>query len=560
MAELPRYQPTGYLPADVPRLDFANIKESIAMTQGISAALDRLSNFAFKEAAEKAQREGAQYGVENTPTMEQVLKAQEQGQSPAELFAKPGTYFGDAARKVQAQQVRIDFEAKARQNLDSVSAAIDSGAFDLNQIQTEIKAITTNNGSYRKVLASIDADEAMKFSASISNAGNAVYKKATEQYLKLVGIQNERVAEQSLNSYSTIIKDTIKAETDPKMLLERINVEKRNATALIGRSTNPEFVKKKMDELDSKIYTNIAEHLLDPDVSKNPTEALMKIQSGNVGNLSEVYKTLDKDKLGAAALKVMTDRRSSLASARDIEKLQNEDKVNGLLIEYFDPKTTGARKKTIGLEMAKSKVLSIDQIEKFLNPNLEDGDTSAFSNIMLRINTGLITDPDELRKTASKAGINGKQLGKLTERLLTKVDDFEKVAYSKLRRNAGLPDVSVGKNKQNAHQFEKEKVLNEFYEEIKQAEILDRGSFDPRKTSDIAIERYNNTVAKTATKTAAQTKINDAVKKELIGKGKVTEGFSIDADTNLDDLLSKKIINQNQYNYFIGLQTELRKQ
>ncbi len=114
------------------------------MTQGISAALDRLSSFAFKEAAEIAQREGAQYGVENAPTMEQVLKAQEQGQSPAELFAKPGTYFGDAARKVQAQQVRIDFEAKARQNLDSVSAAIDSGAFDLNQIQTEIKAITTN--------------------------------------------------------------------------------------------------------------------------------------------------------------------------------------------------------------------------------------------------------------------------------------------------------------------------------------------------------------------------------------------------------------------------------
>jgi hypothetical protein len=558
MAELPRYQPTGYLPADIPRLDFANIKEQVAMTQGINSALDRLAGFAFKEAAEKAQREGAQYGVENTPTMEQVLKAQEQGQSPAELFAKPGTYFGDAARKVQAQQVRIDFEAKARQNLDSVSAAIDSGAFDFNKIQTEIKAITTNNGSYRKVLASIDADEAMKFSASISNAGNAVYKKATEQYLKLVGIENERIADQSLNSYSTIIKDTIKAEEDPKMLLERINVEKRNATALIGRSTNPEFVKKKMDELDNKIYTNVVEHLLD--VSKSPAETLAKIQSGNVGNLSEVYKTLDKDKLGATVLKVMTDRRSSLAAARDIEKLQNEDKVNGLLIEYWDPKTTGARKKAIGLEMAKSKVLSIDQIEKFLNPNLEDGDTASFSNIMLRINTGLITDPDELRKTASKAGINGRQLSKLQERLLVKVDDFEKVAYAKLRRNAGLPDLSVGKNRQNAHQFDKEKVLNEFYEEIKQAEILDRGSFDPRKTSDIAIERYNNTVAKTATKTAAQTKINDVIKNELIKKGKVTAAFSIDADTNLDDLLSKNIINQNQYNYLTNLQTELRKQ
>ncbi len=71
MAELPRYQPTGYLPADVPRLDLANLKESVAATQGINSALDRLAGFAFKEAAERAQREGAQYGVENAPTMEQ---------------------------------------------------------------------------------------------------------------------------------------------------------------------------------------------------------------------------------------------------------------------------------------------------------------------------------------------------------------------------------------------------------------------------------------------------------------------------------------------------------
>ena len=560
MAELPRYQPTGYLPADIPRLEFANLKESVAMTQGINSALDRLSGFAFKEAAERAQREGAQYGVENPPTMEQILKAKEQGKSLEELLAKPGTYFGDAARKAQAQQVRIDFEAVARQNLETVNAKIDSGTYTLDQIQTEIKAITTNNGSYRKVLASVDAEEAMKFSASIASAGHQVYKKAIEQQIKLDGIKNEREAEQSLNAYSTSIKNILSQEKDPILLKESIENEKVQFTRKVYKSNRPEFITKKMDELDSKVYTNIAEHLLDPSVSKNPTEALIKIQSGNVGNLSELYKTLDKDKLGAAALKVMTDRRASLAAAKDIEKLGNEEKVTDLLIEYHDPKTTGARKKAIGLEMVKSRVLSIDQIEKFLNPNLENGDTAAFSNIMLRVNTGLITDPDELRKTASKAGMNGTQIGKLSERLLVKVDEFEKVAYAKLRRNAGLPDVSVGKNKQNAHQFEKEKVLNEFYEEAKQAEILDRGSFDPRKTSDIAIERYNNTVAKTATKTAAQTKINDAVKKELIGKGKVTEGFSIDADTNLDDLLSKKIINQNQYNYFIGLQTELRKQ
>jgi hypothetical protein len=50
------------------------------MTQGISAALDRLSSFAFKEAGEKAQREGMQYGAENMPSAEQVMRAMEEGQ------------------------------------------------------------------------------------------------------------------------------------------------------------------------------------------------------------------------------------------------------------------------------------------------------------------------------------------------------------------------------------------------------------------------------------------------------------------------------------------------
>jgi len=341
MAELPRYQPTGYLPADVPRLDFANIKESVAMTQGISAALDRLSSFAFKEAAETAQREGAQYGVENAPTMEQVLKAQEAGQTPQELFAKPGTYFGDAARKVQAQQVRIDFEAKARQNLEAVSSAIESGVFDLDQIQTEIKAITTKNGSYRKVLASVDADEALKFSASITSAGNAVYKKATDQYLKLVGMQNEKLVTESLNSYSTMIADVLKAEQDPTMLAERIKAEESSAIKLIERSTRPEFVKQKRDELQDKIYSNIVDHLIDS--SPNATQALLKLQKGDVGNLSELYKGLDKDKLGAMFLKRATEKASALNAAKNIEKLGNEEMVNNLLIDYYNPATSAAK-------------------------------------------------------------------------------------------------------------------------------------------------------------------------------------------------------------------------
>jgi hypothetical protein len=555
MAELPRYQPTGYLPADVPRLDFANIKESVAMTQGISAALDRLSNFAFKEAAETAQREGAQYGVENAPTMDQVLKAQDQGKTPQELFAKPGTYFGDAARKVQAQQVRIDFEAKARQNLEAVSSAIESGVFDLDKIQSEIKAITTKNGSYRKVLASVDADEALKFSASITSAGNAVYKKATDQYLKLVGMQNEKLVTDSLNSYSTMIADVLKAEQDPTMLAERIRAEENSAIKLIERSSRPEFVKQKRDELQDKIYSNIVDHLINS--SPNATQALLKLQKGDVGNLSELYKGLDKDKLGAMFLKRATEQASSLSAAKNIEKLGNEEMVNNLLIDYYNPATSAAKKRQIGLQIARSKVLSIDQMEKFLNPS-SDGDSAVFSNISLQVRTGVITDLNDLRKISARSGISGKQLADLSKQLIDRTEKDEGQAAAIIRRNAGLPDVSVGKNAANAHAFVKEAKITEYYNEVKRAQIAETGSFDPKAVANMAIQRYDEVDKKNTQKQGARNSIAGVVD-TLITKKKVEKGFVIDESTSLDDLLAKKIIDEKQYNYLIGLQTELRK-
>jgi hypothetical protein len=556
MAELPRYQTTGYLPADVPRLDFANIKESIAMTQGISAALDRLSSFAFKEAAETAQREGAQYGVENAPTMDQLLKAQEAGQTPEQLFAKPGTYFGDAARKVQAQQVRIDFEAKARQNLEAVSSRIDSGSFTLDEIQTEIKAITTKNGSYRKVLASVDADEALKFSASITSAGNAVYKKSIDQFLKLEAIKNENAVTNSLNGFSTSIANILQTDQNSLSVLERVKTEILKFNELVDRSARPEFVKQKRDELQDKIYSNIANHLIDS--SPNATQALLKLQKGDVGNLSELYKTLDKDKLGTMFLKTATERASALTAAKNIEKVGNETMVNDLLIDYYNPAISATQKREIGLKIAKSRVLSIEQMEKFLNPS-PDGDSAVFSNISLQVRTGVITDLNDLRKLSAKSGISGKQLADLSKQLIDRTEKDEGLAAAIIRRNAGLPDVSVGKNKANAHAFAKEAKLTEYYNEAKKAQLLDTGSFDPKSVANVAIQRYENDDKANIVKNNARKNISGVVD-SLVLKKKVEKGFVIDETTSLDDLRTRKIIDESQYNYLIGLQTILQAQ
>ena len=117
---------------------FGFLKEQANQLQTITSALDRVSNFAFKRAMEQAEREGLQYGAENQPSLEQVMAAVQRGESPQELFAKPGTVFGDAARKVQAGQLRNELEVVGRRKLADLSAIVDNGNFNLQEVQREI--------------------------------------------------------------------------------------------------------------------------------------------------------------------------------------------------------------------------------------------------------------------------------------------------------------------------------------------------------------------------------------------------------------------------------------
>jgi hypothetical protein len=177
----------------------------------------------------------------------------------------------------------------------------------------------------------------------------------------------------------------------------------------------------------------------------------------------------------------------------------------------------------------------------------------------LQVRTGVITDLNDLRRQSARAGISGRQLADLSKQLIDRTEKDEGKAATIIRRNAGLPDVSVGKNAANAHAFAKESKITEYYKEAKKAQILDTGSFDPIAIADVAIQRYNNEDKKDKQKESARNKISGVVD-SLVTKKKVEKGFVIDENTSLDDLRTRKIIDESQYNYLIGLQTELRKQ
>jgi hypothetical protein len=356
MAELPRYQSTGYLPADIPRLDFANIKEQISMTQGINSALDRLSNFAFKEAEEKARREGMQYGAENMPSAEQVMTAMQEGKSPSELFAQPGTVFGDAARKIQAGQLRSELEVLGRQELAKLSATVETGTFNLQEVQTTIKSLTAG---YAKAISSVDAEEGLKFRSSMATAGNSVYVKATENYAKIVAQGKIALADDALAATATIIADTLKSENDPKILSDRIMVERSRVFEIAMQTGNPEFVKSTREDFNKKVLNAIVDYTLSPTFADTPSQAIKLIESGNFGKLSELMKTVDRDKLKKAYIErageeaTMWDRASKLNASRNV------DELNAIEDNLYSGKISGSeayrQSKALGITLPDEK-------------------------------------------------------------------------------------------------------------------------------------------------------------------------------------------------------------
>jgi len=331
MATLPLYQQTGYLPADVPRLDLANLKEQANQLNTITSALDRVSNFAFKKAAEQAEREGLQYGAENQPSLDQVMAAMQRGESPQEMFAKPGTVFGDAARKVQAAQLRNELEVLGRKKFAELSAAVDNTNFNLQDVQQEISSIT--NG-YARAVSSVSPEEGLKFRASMATAGNSVYVKATERAAKIYNEGLKANADELVSQTPIILADTFKAESDPVMLAQRVAIEKQRVYD-IALQAGPEFLREKLADFDRQLLGAITDYVASPEFSKNALDGLNRINRNDFGKMSEVMKRVNKDKL----IKNYSDRMGEMAvAAKRASDLENSTKIdikNKILDEFY---------------------------------------------------------------------------------------------------------------------------------------------------------------------------------------------------------------------------------
>lgn len=329
MAELPRYQPTGVLFADVPRMDFANVREEARAAQGLSQALDRISDFAFKRAVKQAELEGKQWAYQNPVTPEQIKAAQESGQ-PLNL-PDGGTYFGAAARDVQAAVLRGDLELQARGEFARLSAAVDAGLVtDIKDVQA---GLTAPIEGFAKLLAQVDPDEAAKFRASMATAGNAVYQNATKRISDLYIEGRKASVAQAIDDSGVILSDIFRTEMEPVALNQRVGLERQRVFDLAAATGSVEFIRTSMSNFDKnvvKVRTAVLTNYFgSSEFAGKPGEMLAKLRDGSAGKYAMVWSAMDEDAKNDIIDKVLT-RVGNDAQLRDreakLEKEANRDK------------------------------------------------------------------------------------------------------------------------------------------------------------------------------------------------------------------------------------------
>jgi hypothetical protein len=436
MAELPRYQQTGLLPSDATRLDFADIKESIGFSKGVQSSLDRMSQFAFKEAAEKAQREGAQYGAENQPGAEQVILAIQEGKSPAELFVKPGTAFGDAARKVQAGQLRTELEVRGRQDLATLSASLEAGPVDMKDVTVRIKSLTDG---FSRALSSVDPEEGLRFRASMATAGNAVYTKAAERTAKIYQEGLQVLAGDSLAATSTILADTLTSEADPVALQKRFDLERSRVFEVAKQTNDPTFIRSTMDAFDKKRLNAIVDYVTAPEFAPTPMAGLRKLEAKEFGKLTNVMQSIDMDKLRKQYVERAGETATLWKRSSELKASENIDLVNNIKDDIWSGKISGQ----VGYSRIKALGVTLPDEERkaFLHGDFAGANPETYGGFESAADRGNLGE--EAINTYAKSGaISWKQANTLKKIARGNDQDMSR-ARQFVQNSLGVPDLSM---------------------------------------------------------------------------------------------------------------------
>jgi hypothetical protein len=289
MARLQRFQESGLISADVPRLDFANLREEAKGYASMSESLDKISQFAFGKVKEQEKE----------------------------------------ANKILGIQLRADSELEIQKTYDKLSGMADRGELPYEQAQKEVQALQ----GFARGLAEVDIEQASGLMRSISTSGNALLRKVsdidTARYEADIDVKSDDL----VRSLGRNLQDVWNLYRNGQMNEDEVIQYEAGARGVMAgmAGQSKSTIKKYLDadgafekaRLAARNNTMVT-YFNTPEFAARPSDALTKLRTGDAGVFSPVWGRLDegqRDSLVQTMLK------------RQADDLQILDRDNKLSIE-----------------------------------------------------------------------------------------------------------------------------------------------------------------------------------------------------------------------------------
>lgn len=576
--------------AATPRVSFGQpVRADMAVQAGaqyyntLGQVLDRMSNQLFKVAETQSAQEGLQFAIENPMTSEQ-LAAMSRGQMPEDLdLGNPLNVFNNAVRKARAIEVSAHFEMEDTQKLLEIADMADRGMINTEDAKGKISAIINASA---QVQANIDPDASYKYRASMANYGSRIVDYISKKELEKNRVANTFKVDNDYSNKLGLLAKSLQsplginpATNAPWDVTEYLNAHignfVNNASSVIGAAEAAKYGQKMRGDIENVMKGAIRQELSNPKYFQDSVETLDRLATGDIDNVRQIagYFAVQDPKvlveLQSEFRQMVSDRRQQRNDELAEDKRQREDRGYDLLIEFSMSGTSPKRKREIGMELAKLKIHSFEQIQTLLDPNNKGTDVGTLLNIGGRIDNGEITTYDELNQVAAEIGLSREQYTSLGKQLRDVAQNKVLAEVNKRARTfAGLPDqLNAPLTDADLASFAKENRVKEIRDGmVAEFTKTNPGEIPPlRQFQRKAEEEYNRVDAADLVKKGARDALAQFVRstnERAISQNKppvFPEGFVITERDNLDEIIQVYKIDPKKRGFLQGQIDVLRK-
>ena len=438
---MPRYQQTEdlarYGQSGVPgqSKDIPNLTVTgIVQPNNIAAALNRVSDFAFKSIEPAVQRQAAQYAFDNPITIEQLKKGAEDGFLPQDFTA--GSDATNTIRKIQAAQAHTALNADLVNQQADVMRKSDAGQIpDIDTLKREIYAPIAG---HVKALALLDKEAAVRLEASASASANAAYKHGLGNLSKdaanLADITSNRLADNHLTIYKAHFKSLFADKNQQDVVETHGEYEDSHFTALLrtGSAAGNSDAAKRLVADNRKAYqqARLDEFAEQASAGRSTSQALEMIKQNNFGHMTPLWNTLNTEEKAKVAKTILTSQFEQITGAkqdREAVGLENQGRIATILING----RRSAEDKTFLFDMVKIGQLSPAQYKAHVDTSSQKA-TYAQEGLYGRLASDV----------ANGRRINEKDMDKLTR---GQINDLNTIEYKEDSQSAHkYMDLSAG--------------------------------------------------------------------------------------------------------------------